>query len=173
MAALTTDTTLFHADGASDPQVGFNGVTLIREIDFGITKAKASVNYEFIGLPDGFVAVGMGIEELDHCAAGTITAKAKNDSSTLGSALTVGQTEEVNGVATPKLSKAVDALSKAFNGGDMLCIVPSVDMSEGKVRVSVTGVLPNADTRYSPELAAPWRAIGNEKRNVAPCDRKR
>ena len=53
----------------------------------------------------------------------------------------------------------------------MLCIVPSVAMTAGRIRVSLVGVLPNSDTRYSPELAAPWRKIGNTQRNVAEPDR--
>lgn len=164
MAALTTDTTLFSADGASNPRVGFQGVTITREIDFEKTEAKASVNYEFIGLPQGFVALALGIEELDKCPAGTVAAKVKSDSAALGTAVTVGDTN---------LAKSVQTLSKAFNAGDMLCIVPSVKMDSGRVRVSVSGVLPNADTRYSPELEQPHRKIGNTRRNVAEPDRHR
>ena len=164
MAVLTTDTKLFYADGASDPKIGFKGVTFMREIDFGITNAEGAVNYEFIGLPQGFVALALGIEELDECPAGTVTAKVKSDSAALGTAVTVGGAD---------LAKNVQTVSKAFNAGDMLCIVPSVKMDSGRIRVSVSGVMPNSDTRYSPELEQPYRMVGNTRRNVAEPDRRR
>ena len=165
MAVLDTNTTLFSADGSSDPKVGFQGVTISREVDFGITPVSAGVNYELIGLPDGFVALALGVEELESCgSAGTVTAKEKNDSATLGTAVSVGGTSP---------AKRVDTLSKACNGANMLCIVSSVAQTAGRVRVSVSGVLPNSDTRYSPELAEPWRKIGNTTRNVAEPDRLR
>ena len=162
MSALTTNTTLFSADGTFDPKVGFKGVTLVREVDFGMANVTGAVNYEFLGIPKGFVALAVGIEELEKCPSGTITAKVKGDSATLGSALTVGGDALAAGVYTA---------SKAFAAADMLCIVPSVAMTAGRIRVSLVGVLPNSDTRYSPELAAPWRKIGNTSRNVAEPDR--
>ena len=164
MSALSpTDTTLLNADGTSDPAVSFKGVTITREIDFGVTNVTASTNYEFFGIPKGFVMLALGVAELEKCPSGTITVKNKGDSTTLGgSAVTVGG-------AT--LAGAVLPASKAFAAGDTLCIVPSVNMGEGRVRVSIVGVLPNGDTRYSPELAAPWRKVGNTNRNVAEPDR--
>lgn len=164
MSALSpTNTTLLNADGSSDPAVGFNGITLTREIDFGVTAVVASTNYEFFGIPKGFVMLAIGVAELEKCPSGTITVKNKGDSTTLGgSSVTVGG---------DTLAEAALVASKAFATGDTLCIVPSVNMGAGRVRVSITGVLPNGDTRYSPELAAPWRKIGNTQRNVAEPDR--
>ena len=162
MSALTTNTTLFSADGTFDPKVGFKGVTLVREVDFGMANVTGAVNYEFLGIPKGFVALAIGIEDVEKCPSGTITAKVKGDSATLGSALTVGGDSLAAGVYTS---------DKAFAAADMLCIVPSVSMTAGRIRVSLVGVLPNSDTRYSPELAAPWRKIGNTSRNVAEPDR--
>jgi len=163
MSALTTDTTIFSADGTSDPKVGFKGVTLVREVDFGQAGVTGAVNYEFLGIPKGFVSLAIGIEELEKCPSGTITAKVKGDSATLGSALTVGGDSLATGVYTA---------AKAFADADMLCLVPSVAMATGRVRISLVGVLPNGeDTRYSPTLGAPWRKIGNTSRNVAEPDR--
>lgn len=169
MSALTTDTTIFSADGTSDPKVGFKGVTLVREVDFGQTGVTGAVNYEFLGIPKGFVALAVGIEELEKCPSGTITAKVKGDSATLGSALTVGGDSLAAGVYLPDASNHGP---KAFAAADMLCLVPSVAMATGRVRISLVGVLPNGeDTRYSPTLGAPWRKIGNTSRNVAEPDR--
>ena len=162
MAALTTNTGLFSADGTFDPKVGFKGITFTREVDFVQTGVTGAVNYEFMDIPKGFVALAIGIEELEKCPAGTITAKVKGDSDTLGSALTVGGDALAAGVYTA---------SKAFAAADVLCLVPSVAMGAGRVRISLTGVLPNGDTRYSPEHAAPWRKVGNTQRNVAEPDR--
>ena len=166
--ALTTNTTLFSADGTFDPKVGFKGVTLVREVDFGMANVNGAVNYEFLGIPKGFVALAIGIEELEKCPSGTITAKVKGSEATLGSALTVGGSSLAAGVYPPDASTNGP---KAFAVADMLCIVPSVAMTAGRIRVSLVGVLPNGDTRYSPELAAPWRKIGNTSRNVAEPDR--
>ena len=166
--ALTTNTTLFSADGTFDPKVGFKGVTLVREVDFGMANVTGAVNYELLGIPKGFMALALGIEELEKCPSGTITAKVKGSEATLGSALTVGGDSLAAGVYLPDASNHGP---KAFAAADMLCIVPSVAMTAGRIRVSLVGVLPNSDTRYSPELAAPWRKIGNTSRNVAEPDR--
>lgn len=162
MAELTTDTTMLTANGTSDMQIGFNGVTLAREIDFGVDAAAAATNYELLGLPKGFVALAVGLTELEKCPSGTITLKSKSDSATLGAAVTVGG---------DALAATVATAANAFAAGDMLCFVPSVKMDTGRVRIVVTGILVNGDTRYSPELAAPWRKVGNTSRNVAEPDR--
>ena len=166
--ALTTNTTLFSADGTFDTKFGFKGVTLVREVDFGMSNVTGAVNYEFLGIPKGFMAIALGIEELEKCPSGTITAKVKGSEATIGSAITVGGDSLAAGVYLPD---ATNYGPKAFAAADMLCIVPSVAMKAGRIRVSLVGVLPNSDTRYSPELASPWRKIGNTRRNVAEPDR--
>ena len=151
--ALTTNTTLFSANGTFDPKVGFKGVTIVREVDFGMANVTGAVNYELLDIPKGFMALALGIEELEKCPSGTITAKVKGSEATLGSALTVGGDSLAAGVYLPDASNHGP---KAFAAADMLCIVPSVAMAAGRIRVSLVGVLPNSDTRYSPELTAPW-----------------
>ena len=167
MSALTTNTTLFGARGVQDPRIFKTGVAIKRRIDFGRANATASTNYEFLPLPAGFVMTGLLVEELKKCASGTITVKGKSDSATIGSAVTVGGSTLAKSFAQPKTVTAKDTAGTGtvdvgqpvvFLSGEMLCIVPSANMAQGEVEITVHGFLPDGDALDNYPIAVPYRS---------------
>lgn len=166
MAALTTDTTLFKAIGSTDPEIVKSGIAIKRALNFAMSNATASTNYEFLPLPKGFVLKGVYVKELAKCSSGTITLKTKSDSATIGSAVTVGSTTLAESYLP---AKSTDAKDSAGTGtvavpanvnvlaGDMLCIVPNANMTAGEIEVVVHGFLVNGDTLNGYELSVPYR----------------
>ena len=120
MSALaSTNTTLFGAGGVSDPSVFKTGVGISRTIDFGAANMVAasgdSENFEFIALPASFILKGLYIEEVEGCDAEvSITAKLKTAGSTVGNAVTVGDTLPL---------KSVQSVTHTpLANGDVLCL---------------------------------------------------
>ena len=170
--ALTTDTTLFNANGVFDPEVFKTGVAIKRKIDFGVAKATGSTNYEFLPLPKGLVLKGVHVAELAKCGASTtLTVKTKSDGDTLGAAVNVGGSSLADTFMKPvAATSAKDAAGtstvtvpgsdKVCANGDMLCIVVGANLSDGEVEVTVLGDLYSGDTLNGVALAVPYRSAG-------------
>lgn len=175
--ALTTNTTLFGANGVFDPEVFKTGVAIKRKIDFGLANATASTNYEFLPLPKGFVLKGVGVKELAKCGASTtITVKTKTGEDTLGAAVNVGGSTLADSFAKPVAAstvyvaatsggavtteKSIPATDKVYADGDMLCIVAGANLTSGEIEITVVGDLYSGDTVNGLELANPYRSAG-------------
>lgn len=162
MAILTTDTSLFNAGGVGDPEVFKPTVGVSRKVDFSRAKmvadAKGAANYEFIALPAAFVITGLYVEELEKCTSAQITVKAKSDSATIGSAVTVGG-------ATP-LKSVQNITAKVLAAGDILCLCiaggesSDLTVNAGVLKVNVIGYLPDGDSRANFAITVPYRASG-------------
>lgn len=210
--ALTTINRLLADNGVSDPKIAFPGlIALSKCINFKDVavatsgsdsgkKIKASVNYDFIDIPEGFVLEQVLFKEKQYkdgeekCASGTITLKTKSGEATIGSAVTVGgstpakeflpaagetKTDTVyvsTASAAWTASSGVQLVTKAggsvvFASGETVCFVSSVDQTKGGFEVVLVGYMPDsADSRLTPERAVPWRKIGNDQRNVSNSD---
>jgi hypothetical protein len=141
MSALTTtDTTVFGANGVTDPQVFKTGVGVSRTIDFALAPFAAAAaedkNYEFLALPASFVITGLYVEELEACPAAQITVKAKGDGATIGSAVNVG--------GGSLLKSVQNVTAKVLSAGDILCLciaggAEGLDVDSGKLKVNVIG----------------------------------
>ena len=149
--ALETNKDIFGAVGVSDPSTFVPNIAFRREIDFSKISGgvKASLNYEFIPVPKGFVLTGISVDEIEKCdgSANTVTVKAKGDSATVGAAVSVGG--ENNAFAAA-------AASKAFVADDMLCIVMAKDTKEGKIGVSIVGYCASEET-FATAQCPVWR----------------
>jgi len=175
--ALTTDTTLFGANGVFDPEVYKTGVAIKRKIDFDLANATASTNYEFLPLPKGFVLKGVGVKELVKCGASTtITVKTKTGEDTLGASVNVGGStladsfmkpvaafdayvaESSGGAVTSKAS--IPGADKVYASGDIVCIVAGANLTSGEIEITVVGDLYAGDTVNGLELANPYRSAG-------------
>jgi len=163
MSALaSTNTTLFGAGGVSDPFVFKSGVGISRKIDFAaanmVAAAGDSENFEFIVLPKSFILKGLYVEEVEGCDAEvSITAKLKNDGSTVGSAVTVGDTNPLKSVQT--------LTHKVLADGDILCLciaggASGVAIKKGVVKVNVLGDLPDGDSLANFAITVPYRTSG-------------
>lgn len=145
---ITTDTWLFDHVGSSNPAVFKAGVCLAREVDFESANAEASVNYEFLPIPAGFILMGISVRELDKCAAGTVTLKAKSSGDAVGWAVTLGGAN---------LASAVQQVTKTFGEGDMLCIALSAAQDAGRVEIALSGFMPGGASVQNCELTVPYR----------------
>lgn len=163
MSALTTNTTIFGANGAFDPEVFKTGVGVSRKIDFSLAPlaaaAGASVNYEFIALPASFVITGLYIEELEACSEAQITVKTKSDSTTIGSAVDVG--------GATLLKSVQNVTAKVLADGDVLCLciaggASGLDVDSGVLKVNVVGYLPDGDAMANFAVTVPYRTSGQE-----------
>lgn len=161
MAILTTDTSLFNAGGVGDPEVFKPTVGVSRKIDFTRAKmvaaASGAANFEFIALPAAFVITGLYVEELEKCTSAQITVKAKSDSSTIGSAVTVGGSTLVKSVQniTVKVLAAGDILCLCISGGES-----GLTVDAGALKVNVIGYLPDGDSRANMKVNVPYRTSG-------------
>lgn len=162
MAVLTTNTTIFGANGAFDPEVFKTGVGVSRKIDFSLAPLNAasgaSVNYEFIALPASFVITGLYVEELEACDAATITIKAKGDSATIGAAVSVG--------GSTLLKSVQNITAKVLADGDVLCLCitggqsAATAIAKGLLKVNVVGYLPDGDAMANFAVSVPYRTSG-------------
>lgn len=160
--ALTTNTTIFGANGAFDPEVFKTGVGVSRKIDFALAPLNAasgaSVNYEFIALPASFVITGLYVEELEACDAATITIKAKSDGSTIGAAVSVG--------GSTLLKSVQNVTAKVLADGDVLCLCiaggqsAATAIAKGLLKVNVVGYLPDGDAMANFAVSVPYRTSG-------------
>lgn len=172
MAALNTDTTVFGANGVYDPEVFKTGVGVSRRIDFAtapLTAASgATANYEFIALPESFVITGLYVEEVEKCSSASITVKAKSDSATIGTAVTVGSDALLKSVQT--------VTAKVLASGDVLCLCitgggsSATTLSEGVLKVNVIGYLPDGDAVANFAVSVPYRAGGQPGENASKGD---
>jgi len=175
--ALTTNTTLFGANGVYDPEIFKTGVAIKRKIDFDLANATGSTNYEFLPLPKGFVLKGVGVKELVKCGASTtITVKTKTGEDTLGAAVSVGGSTLADTFMKPVASsnvyvaatsggqvttpKTIPAADKDYASGDMICIVAGANLTSGVIEITVLGDLYTGDTLNGLELANPYRSAG-------------
>ena len=161
MAILTTNKTLFGAAGASNTEVFKPYAGVSRTIDFGKSDvsvgAGATVNFEFIPLPEAFVVTGIYLEEMEKLAAGVkVGLAAKSDSAALGSAVDVGGTD---------VAKSVQNItSKALADGDMICLTvqnsgsAEAKIDSGVIKVCIIGYLPNGDSLANFRLDTPYRS---------------
>lgn len=147
-AAITTDTWLFDHVGSSNPSVFKAGVCLAREVDFETANASASVNYEFLPVPAGFILMGVSVRELEKCSAGTVSLKAKSSGEAIGDAVAVGG---------DALASAVKQVTKTFGDAEMLCIALSAAQDVGRVEVALSGFMPGGDSVQNCELTVPYR----------------
>lgn len=80
MAALTTNTGLFGAKGASCPATLMKMVDYNRTVDFGKTNAAENTNYDLLPIPKGFLIAYIAVEQKSYVNAGTtVTFATKND----------------------------------------------------------------------------------------------
>lgn len=164
MAELTTDKTIFGANGAFDPEVFKTGVGVSRKIDFSLAPLNAASgatkNFEFLALPASFVITGLYVEELEACDAATITIKAKSDSATIGSAVNVGGSTLLKSVQniTAKVLAAGDVLCLCITGGQSAATA----IAKGLLKVNVVGYLPDGDAMANFAVSVPYRTSGQE-----------
>lgn len=96
MAALTTNTGLFGAKGASCPATTMKMVDINRTFDFSKTNVAENTNYDILPIPKGFLVAFIAVEQKAHTnAAATVTFATKNaDTVALGGdyALTASST---------------------------------------------------------------------------------
>lgn len=178
MSALTTDKTLFNANGVFDPEVFKTGVAIKRKIDFGLANATGSTNYEFLPLPKGFILKGLLVKELEKCSASTTaTVKTASDSATIGAAVSVGGSTLAKTFARPvaggtfyggassgdtaaTTAIAVPGSDKVVADGDMLCLVTGAALTGGIVEITVIGDVYDGDTLNGFTLTVPYRSAG-------------
>lgn len=166
--ALTTDTSLFKAIGATDPEVIKSGIAIKRCFSFKMNNATADVNYEFLPLPKGFVLTGVYVNEKAKCTAGTVTFKLKDSGDTIGAAVTVGGATLASTFVYPIApAGAVPGGSKVYLAGEMLCFVGSVNMTDGEIEVVVHGFLVNGDTLNGYQLVEPYRESQSQAEYLA------
>lgn len=163
MSALaSTNTTLFGAGGVTDPSVFKTGVGISRTIDFAAANMVAASgndeNFEFIVLPASFILKGLYIEEVEGCDAEvSITAKLKTAGSTVGNAVTVGDTLP---------AKSVQSVTHTpLANGDVLCLciaggASGVALKKGVLKVNVIGDLPDGDSVANFAITVPYRTSG-------------
>lgn len=164
MAALTTDKTVFGANGVYDPQIFKTGVAIKRKIDFGLANVTGSVNYEFLPLPERFVLKGIRINEIDKCGASTtLTVKTASDSATIGSAANIGGDTLADAYVKADSTNG----DKIVPDGDMLCIVAGAALTAGVVEVTVLGDLYDGDTLNGFDLTVSYRSSGQTPGNNA------
>lgn len=157
MSALTTDKTVFNANGVYDPEIYKTGVAIKRKIDFGLANVTGSTNYEYLPLPKGFRLKGLHVKEIEKCGASTtLTVKTASDSATIGSAVNVG-----GGSLADEYAEAVAAGGpKIVKDGDMLCVVAGADLKEGVVEVTVIGDVYDGDSLNGFGIDVPYRSAG-------------
>ena len=173
MSALTTDKTLFNANGVYDPEVFKTGVAIKRKINFELAKPTGSTNYEFLPLPPGFVLNGITVIETKKCSASsTITVKAKSDSATIGAEVNVGSSSTLahtfmKAVAATTAKDAagtgtvtVPGAEKILVNGEMLCLVAGASFTDGEIEVVAHGFLSNGEGVDSLALTVPYRTSG-------------
>ena len=163
MSALATkNTTLFNANGVTDPSVFKTGVGVSRTINFAAANMAAAAgvteNYEFIALPASFIIKGLYIEELEKADTEvSVTVKAYSDGATIGSAVTIGDTN---------LLKSVQTLThKVLDAGDVLCLcvaggASGINIKSGVLKVNVIGDLPDGDSMANFAVSVPYRTSG-------------
>lgn len=149
--ALETNKDIFGAVGVSDPSTFVPNIAFRREIDFSKISVgvKASLNYEFIPVPNGFVMTGLVVDEMEKCDGedNSITVKSRNDENSVASPVSVGGDDKAFSVAsTPR----------AFAADDMLCIVMAKDTKEGKIGVSIVGYCASEET-FATAQCPVWR----------------
>ena len=163
MSALATkNTTLFGANGVTDPVVFKTGVGVSRTIDFAKSNMAAaageSENFEFIALPESFIIKGLYIEELEKADTElSVTVKAYSDGATIGSAVTIGDTAPLKSVQT--------VTHKVLDKGDVLCLciaggASGVNVKSGVLKVNVIGDLPDGDSMANFAVSVPYRDSG-------------
>ena len=158
MSALTTDKTVFNANGVYDPEIFKTGVAIKRKIDFGLANVTGSTNYDYLPLPKGFLLKGIHVKEVEKCGASTtITAKTASDSATIGAAVSVGGSALADTYAA---AVAEGCAAKDVKDGDMLCIVAGASLIEGVVEVTVIGDIYDGDSLNGFGIDVPYRSAG-------------
>ncbi len=83
MAALTTNTGLFGAKGASCPATLMKMVDYNRTVDFAKKNVAENTNYDLLPIPKGFLIVYIAVEQKSFTNAGaTVTFATKNADTT-------------------------------------------------------------------------------------------
>ena len=157
--ALTTDTALFGAIGVEDPEVFKTGIAIKRAVNFKYSNVDASVNYEFLPIPAGFVVTGVYAAETEKCTAGAFSLKSKNGGKAIGASVTVGGDELAKTFALPT---ADSATPMDFVDADMLCLVPTAKLTTGAIEVVLHGYLMNGGSLSASELTVPYRSAQTE-----------
>ena len=156
MAALTTNTGLFGAKGASCPATLMKMVDYNREIDFGKSPTAASTNYDILPIPKGFLVAYIAVEQLELTAADKVVSFATKaaDTTELGGSFTLDD-ETLLRACNPATAAAAYAASASAgspttaisipgayfsSAADTLCLkCPASTITKGKIRVHMIG----------------------------------
>lgn len=164
MSALDTkNSTLFNANGVTDPSVFKTGVGVSRTINFAAANMAAAAgeteNFEFIALPASFIIKGLYVEELEKADTEvSVTVKTYSDGTTIGSAVSIG--------GSGALVKSVQTVThKALAAGDVLCLcvaggASGINVKSGVLKVNVIGDLPDGDSLANFAVSVPYRTSG-------------
>lgn len=141
MAALTTNTGLFGAKGASCPATNMKMVDYVRTIDFSKTSAAENTNYDVLPIPKGFLVAFLAVEQTAYTnAAANLTFATKNADTTA-----IGGTYAVVASSTMLRSCQPAKSANASDGSTGTVAVPSAYFSSAadtlclKVPDGVTG----------------------------------
>lgn len=157
--AIVNSTDIFGANGAYDPEVFKPHIGLSRKIDFSLAPLAADAaeekRYDFLPIPENFIIMGIYLEEVEKCSAGSIAVKLKSDGTAVGSALTVGE---------DALAKAVTPVTAtAVADGDVACLcvgtsggTAAAEITSGVLKVNIVGYLADGDSRVAFD-AIPYR----------------
>lgn len=161
MSRLETNQNVFGAVGVTDPSTFVPNIAFRREIDFSKIKdgVKASVNYEFIPVPKGFVMTGIVIDEIELCdgTENTVGVKTRENGTAVAENIGVGGANK---------AFSATAVNQAFAADDMLCIVMGKNTNEGKIGVSVVGYCASEDT-FATAQCPVWRKSLQTMDNVS------
>ena len=170
--AVVNSTDIFGANGAYDPEVFKPHIGLSRKIDFSLAGLTADASeekrYAFLPIPKNFVIMGIYLEEMEKCSAGSISVKLKSTGTAIGSAFTVG------GATLAKSVAAVTATAVADGDVACLCITggstDGLEITEGVLKVNIVGYLADGDSRVNFDIA-PFRSTNQvEGENASKGD---
>jgi hypothetical protein len=150
MAALTTNTGLFGAKGASCPATLMKMVDYNRAVDFGEFNTAVSTNYDLLPIPKGFLVAYIAVEQTKLTAADkAITFGTKNaDTVQLGGTFTLDDTTLLRQCDPAKSADASDgssgtvAVGSAYfsSAADTLCLkCPASTITQGAFVVHMIG----------------------------------
>lgn len=127
MAALTTNTGLFGAKGASCPATNMKMVDYVRTIDFSKTSAAENTNYDVLPIPKGFLVAFLAVEQTAYTnAAANLQFATKNaDTTAIGGTYAVVTSSTMLRSCQPAKATAAYAASTSAGSPTTAISIPA------------------------------------------------